>query len=60
MTQPGFGGQSHAETREGVHEIQPGDDHQRIAVLDVPPVEVEALTPRAGSSGGLEDVPLTG
>lgn len=54
-----FGGQSYAGFAEEVHEMQPGNAYQLIAVFAAPPAEVDELTLRAGPFGEIENVPFT-
>ena len=54
-----FGGQSFSGFAEEVHEMQPDNAYQLIAVFAAPPASVETLTLRAGPFGEIEDVPFT-
>ncbi|MCY9786326.1 OmpA family protein [Nocardiopsis sp. EMB25] len=54
-----FGGDSYAGFAEEVHEMQPGNTYQLVAVFAAPPAEVDRVTLRAGSFGEVEDVPFT-
>lgn len=53
-----FGGQSYSGFAEEVHEMQPGNEYQLIAVFAAPPAEVDELTLRAGPFGEIENVPF--
>ena len=53
-----FGGQSYAGFAEEVHEMQPGNEYQLIAVFAAPSAEVEELTLRAGPFGEIENIPF--
>ncbi|GAA1118575.1 OmpA family protein [Nocardiopsis metallicus] len=53
-----FGGQTYSGFAEEVHEMQPGNSYQLIAVFAAPPAEVDELTLRAGPFGEIENVPF--
>ncbi|WP_232832140.1 OmpA family protein [Nocardiopsis sp. FIRDI 009] len=53
-----FGGDSYAGFAEEVHEMQPGNTYQLVAVFAAPPADVDRATLRAGSFGEIEDVPF--
>ncbi|MDT0328040.1 OmpA family protein [Nocardiopsis lambiniae] len=54
-----FGGQSYTGFADEVHEMQPDNTYQLVAVFPAPPRDVETLTLRAGPFGEIEDVPFT-
>ena len=58
VTLMNFGGQSYAGFAEEVHEMQPGNTYQLIAVFAAPPEDVSELTLRAGPFGEIENVPF--
>ncbi|MDS1271436.1 OmpA family protein [Lipingzhangella sp. LS1_29] len=47
-----------ANFAEEVHELQPGNTYDLVAVFPAPPAEVEDLTLRAGPFGELEEIPV--
>jgi hypothetical protein len=53
-----FGGQTFSGFAEEVHQMQPDNSYQLIAVFAAPPAEVTALTLRAGPFGEIENVPF--
>lgn len=43
---------------EEVHELQPDNTYDLVAVFAAPPVDTEELTLRAGPFGEIEEVPI--
>lgn len=58
VTLMNFGGETYSGFADEVHEMQPGNTYQLVAVFAAPPVEVRELTLRAGPFGEIEDVPF--
>ncbi|MFB8765467.1 OmpA family protein [Nocardiopsis alba] len=59
VTQLNFGTEeNYSGFAEEVHEMQPGNEYQLIAVFPAPPAEVEELTLRAGPFGEVDGVPF--
>ncbi|MEU1898019.1 OmpA family protein [Nocardiopsis dassonvillei] len=60
VTLMNFGGQTYSGFTDEVHEMQPGNTYQLVAVFAAPPAEVEEMTLRAGPFGEIEGVTFAG
>ncbi|GAA3761917.1 outer membrane protein OmpA-like peptidoglycan-associated protein [Spinactinospora alkalitolerans] len=58
VAQMNFGGGTYSGFAEEVHELQPGNTYELVAVFPAPPADVEELTLRAGPFGELPEIPV--
>ncbi|GHD25420.1 OmpA family protein [Nocardiopsis kunsanensis] len=54
-----FGEDNTGPFADEVHEMQPGNSYQLIAVFSAPPAEADEMTLRAGPFGEIENVPFS-